>query len=55
MKLTHINAKAVIYTNEAGLKIIARPCTDCDNPLVPALQSLDSSLCKRCYIKVWGN
>jgi len=47
--LTHINAKAVIYTNEAGVRIIARPCTDCKNPMVPALKSADSALCIGCY------
>ena len=50
--MTHVNAKAVIYTNEAGVKIIARPCTECAVPMIPALNSQQSSLCVWCHNKV---
>jgi hypothetical protein len=49
MTITHLNAKAVIYTNEAGVRVIARPCTECANPMVPALKSANSALCIGCY------
>ena len=52
--LTHINAKAVIYTNEAGVKIIAKPCTDCAEPMVPSIKSADLDLCKWCYAVTWS-
>lgn len=54
-QLTHINAKAVIYANEAGVRVIARPCTECKNPMVPAIKSADYALCKWCHVKIWGN
>lgn len=54
-QVTHVNTKAVIYTNDAGLKVIARPCTECKAPMVPALKSQDSELCVWCHVKVWGN
>ena len=48
-ELHYVNADAVIYTNEAGVRIIARPCTECGNPMVPALKSTNSALCIGCY------
>lgn len=50
-QLTHVNPKAVIYTNDAGVRIIARPCTECAVPMVPALKSDNSALCKWCNAK----
>lgn len=51
--ITHINPKAVIYTNEAGVRVIARPCTECANPLVPSIKSADPALCVWCHSKIW--
>jgi len=52
--LTRVNAKAVIYTNEAGVRIIARPCFECKVGMTPGLVSQASDLCKYCYERVWG-
>lgn len=53
--MTHTNPKAVIYTNAEGVRVIARPCTECQNPMIPGLKSQASDLCTWCYVKVWGN
>lgn len=54
-QLTHANAQAVIYTNEQGVRVIARPCTECAKPMVPSIKSTSLDLCKWCHTKIWGN
>ncbi len=53
--ITHTNSKAVIYTNEKGVRVIARPCFECQVGMTPSLKSKASDLCRYCYEKVWGN